>query len=864
MKKSTLGKPLLKIASNAFACLLLTGAAIAEEEPEHFVNLHFSEAGTHITISGTAQGYRVEVSEDMKNWRPLGVADFAGEGHFLLIDLGAPSGERYYRVVAENDPAPIYVNAYLGQMNALEVERAILAFSTEHLQAKKEELLVLRRDLEKRIETLELRALAAPFLTQHQGNIFVIRWAGQEFEYDDQRQAMERLSELEEEHQSAEDDLDLALTELILVTEHIDRICGQLGTTQSEDDSIREQQDELAMGILLLDDQALNDSCAIRDRLQSELLTLKAEKAALETTKARITSMIEKRRAEQLRLDARTWFAVVGTERNGAVVIFDGDRMHFENQEMADQFVDDFIKLKIDEAKRRQADLDEEITDLGAELKGVCEQLEELCKTIGELEKRLEEADKGCGNEDPNTKSRRVATDLLAKEMTREIVTALKKDSKQSAAEARHRAKRFAKLAEEPIGTAVENDIWIFWAGEIHRFDQPEAAEEFIQRIKEFQELATAIAEEAAAEANAHEARAAALCDELEQLSDEIEQLKATLKQANAQRPAPQPNAPDPIAERDMLQAWLDLLNAVRDAIVDEKSDAEDEAADLQAKVHRLNEQADSPVSLIEPKDNQGPYFIVQGMGGVARIPIVPEQGESFDQALERTAQAAQELHENLKRQRDEAREEAEKCQKASDAAAQRVARLCDEVEEIDDMIDTAQQQLASAKAAAAKQLTSLLKTAADCAKCFAKKLQLGFAKLAHAGLVAKKNQLLKDAADARKDANRKAAEASTWIGMAAVTGDGKAVFGGGNHADGSRFEQVFTGPDALEQAKAAVAKAKEGRRQKKSDAKKADADAKAKEADAKKACDDVDESQDAIDKCNVELKELKKNCSIC
>ena len=852
--------------------LSLLGQTVESKAPE--VRIVQSQSAIHIEITGDAAGYSVECSEDLMDWNFLGEAQPGSAGEFEFEDsVARVSTARFYRVVPKegNLDTAVVVQSYGNQIQTLGYQTAALQMSRSGLERDLTELHRLLARTQSRRHALEQLAMENPVVTQNNQEI-IVRWSGNQWDFKDSQLLSTTLMEIDAERMQAAEAIVTAEEEANEILERIAQLAGAIDAVQIEIESLSLMGDELSVSLLKLDEGLWNSPCFQLDLRIAELMAVRAERMQLEEQKHAAQVESDRSRSDAEKARARTWFAF-GSNGNGenrsggAVLIFDGERRHFQTVEEGQQYVQVVVEQTVEQSR-----IDVELFMRDAELQAervqvICEQIAAVDREIDALELGIEQLQAACGQvEDPLQRCQDLSFELVTIEAIREMAFNDKIDAARMAADAEHRASSWQKIADQPAGVAIGNETWIFWDGEIFKFADPIEAEQFLGFIESFRQLAAEQAERARAEARDWEDRVSTFCDELDTIDALLVAVKADLgvARAAANKNAGGGNGQQPAAQRDLLEILIALAEAIRNAVAAEKTAAVRDAENLQKKADQLAAAANSPVSLVAPEDGK-PYFIVQGMGQVTRIPVVPAPGESMEDAINRTRQEAENLHNNLKRQRDAAQDDAGDAQDAADASKARIKKLCDELDELDQEIADLKQQRANASAAAAAAAQAQLQKAArgivDCLKCFFKKIWLAAAKSAHAGLVGKANQAQRDATDARTKANTKHDAASKGLSLVINHTDGRAVAAFG---DEKFYFDSSNSADPDKDARDKHRDLKEKRDQAKKDAEAAEKAAQAAEENAKKAQDEVDESQKAIDKCQSELDELKKNCPLC
>lgn len=838
------------------------------------VRLHPLGNTVNIEIIGEADGYSVEFSEDLVEWNVLGDAESGRPGEFQFEDTEASrSNVRFYRIVPKEGSldTAVIVEGYGNQIRTLGYQTATMRTEKAVLQRDLTELQRLLARTQSRMHDLEMRATEDPVITQHRQET-VIRWNGSQSVFNDPRLLDEAMQEIHEEREHAVQSLATAEGE---VNEILRRMAELDETIVEVDVQIEELSltgDELSISLLKLDDALWNAPCFQHDLKFAELMNLRAERIQLDQDKHAAQVAIDRSRADAESARSRTWYAF-GTDGNqefgamGGLLIFDGKRRHFQTIEEGQQYVQEVVEPAVEQAKIDAQLFDRDAETHEARVEDLCARINMIDLLIATAEDELEQLRIACGQAvDPIQQSQDLSLELITLEAIREMIFNDKIDAALEALAADERAKGWQSIADQPAGVAVGNETWVFWDGQIFKFVDPIMAEEFLRFIESFREFAAEEAERARAEANDWDERVRVLCDELDEIDVLIAMVKADLNAARAavNKNAAGGNGQQPGAQRDLLDILIALTEAIRNAVAAEKVAAVRDAENLQKKADKLAADANTPVSLVAPEDGK-PYFIVQGMGGVTRIPVVPAPGESMEDAIARTRQVAEDLHADLEQQREAARKAAADAQLKADAAKAKVKMLCDELDTLDAEIADLKQQRANAAVAAAAAAKAQIQKAAkgfvDCLKCFFKKIALAAAKAAHAGLVSKANQAEKDATDARKDANAKHDAASKGLSLVINHTDGRAV---ASFGDQKFYFDHSNSDDPEGDARDKHRELKEQRDQAKKDAAAAEKAAKAAEEAAQKARDEVKKSQEAIDKCQKELDELKKNCPLC
>ncbi|MGK0185040.1 MAG: hypothetical protein ACI9R3_000814 [Verrucomicrobiales bacterium] len=837
------------------------------------VRLQPSGGAINIEISGNADGYSIEFSEDLVEWKPLGEAEAGDPGEFGFEDTEASgSAGRFYRVVAKegNLDTAVIVQSYGTQIQTLGYQSAILETSRAGLQRDLTELHRLLARTQSRMQELESRATENPVVVQGQQEV-VVRWNSHQWVFGDPQLIDETMQQIEEERMQAEDALRTAEAETEEILQQIARTDGSIGEVQIEIDALNLMGDELSLSLLKLDDVLWNSPCFQLDLRIVELMAARAERMTLEQDKHSAQVASDRSRADAERARARTWYAF-GSDGNfqnregSALLIFDGKRRHFQTTQEGQQYVQEVVEPTVEQSKVDAELFERDAETHAARVQEICDRIAAIDQEIAALEEEVNQLQVACGQAvDPIQQCQELSFELVTLEAIREMIFNDKIDAALMAADAEQRAKNWQSIADQPAGVAVGNETWVFWDGEIFKFDDPIMADLFLGFIESLREVAAEEAERARAEANDFNERVKVFCDELDEIDALIAIVMADLNAARAvANKNVGGNGQQPAAQKDFLEILIALTEAIRSAVAAEKISAVRDAENLQKKADKLAADANSAVSLVAPEEGK-PYFIVQGMGDIVRIPVVPEPGESMEQAIERTRQAAEALHNDLTSQREAAKKDAAVAQDAADAAKRKATKLCDELEGLDQELEDLNRHHANASAAAAAAVKAQLRKAAkgivDCLKCFFKKIALAAAKSAHAGLVSKANQAEKDATDARNDANAKHDAASKGLSLVINHTDGTAIAAFGDQ----RFPfNNGNSKDPEGDAREKHRKLKEKRDQAKKDAAAAEKAAKAAEEAAKTAKDEVKISQEAIDKCQKELDELKKNCPLC
>ena len=838
------------------------------------VRLHYSTGTAILEIVGKAEGYSVEVSGDMKNWNELGEAEAGRPGEFEFEDNTAiEAGTRFYRVVGKN-AAPdtsIVIKSYADQMRTVSFQQAMVQVSRADLQRTLDELDRVLAAVLDRIGELEERASTHPTVTQG-GRQMVVRWNGTESVFNDEGAVQQALQEIEEERRHIEEQIGVAQSEADALVNQIARVQGDLGDVQTEIDALSLMADDLSVSIFALDQAFWNSPCFQHAIASAALAAAKADRLGLEQQKNTAQTGLDRSLAEAEKARARTWFGFGGNAPNEtAILVFDGKRKDFQTVQEGQQYVENVIQPAVEQAKTDVGLYERDAETFGAQVEALCGEIAALDEFIAQMEAEVAELARACGNmlNNPVQQAQDLALELMVLESVRDMILNEKSQAEDLAEDAENRAAALRSISEQPINIAEGNEIWVFWNGGIDKFIDPIMAEIFIQTLEGFRQIAAEDAVRAREEADRWNQRVRELCDELEQINGQIAIVKDNLNAARAAANNGVGNnngggGANPAADRDLLDLLIALTEAIRSAVAAEKADAVTDAANLQDKADTLAHDANSAVSLVAPKDGQ-PYFIVQGIGGVVNIPVVPFPFENQEQAIERTRQMAEALRDQFERDREAARANAAKAQADADAAAAKAKKLCDELDQLDAELAVLIQQRATAAAdaaaAAATTLKNAVNSAIDCIKCWAKKIALAAARAAHAGLVQDAKDAEKDAKDARADADAKHAAASGGLSLVInhTTGVAIAAFGDEVH----RFNpQTHDDPEGAARKK--HKDLKEKRNQAKKDAAAAEQAAKAAEDKAKQAKDAVEKSQQEIDKCQKELDDLKKKCPLC
>jgi peptidoglycan hydrolase CwlO-like protein len=839
------------------------------------VRLHYSGTAAVLEITGSAEGYSVEVSGDLQNWQPLGDARSGRPGEFEFSDnTTSGSSSRYYRVVPRETPetndTAVVVESYASQVKTLGFQKAMLTVSQADLQRTVPELHRLLQKVEARMRELEQRAATNPAVVQEGQQNFVVRWNDQEWVAKDMPEVDQILHEIEEERQHAFKELEAAQAEATSIMQKIGELEGDVGNIEAEIEALSLMGDDLVVSVFGLDEDFWNSPCFQLDLKSAALASLRAERIRLEQDKNSAYANAERSRVDAEKAKSRTWFAFTENPGNGsAVLVYDGKTTYFQNSEEGQHRVEGVVRPAIEQAKTDIGLLERDAETFDSLAGTICEKIANLDGEIGALEAEVEDLRKACNNGDidPLQETQDLAFELLLLESIREMIFNDKIAAAVAAIEAENTAVAWRSIAEAPVGLAYGNEIWVFWNGNIFKFIDPFLAEEFIQFIESFRERAAQETEKSQAQADHWTQRVKELCDELDEIDTQIGAIKAglnnTRNKAQNQNGNGGNNPPSAAAQRDTLDILIALTEAIRHAVAADKAAAVKDANNLQDKADRLAVQAKKPVSLVDPEDGQ-PYFIVQGIAGIVRIPVIPFPRETREQAVERTRQFAEALHQQFLRDRENAGNQAVTAQADADAAKAKAKKLCDELDLLDaDLADLIKRR-AAVVAQAAQDLADKLKKAGqgiiDCLKCFAKKIALAATRAAHANLVSKAIQAEKDAKDARDAANTKRAAASKGLSRVVNNTDSKAVVALGD--DVHYFDK--SDPKWEMKMNKQYDDFKKQREQAKKDAVAAEKAADAAEAKAKTAKEEVDKSQEKIDKCQMELGALKKNCPLC